>query len=271
MIRKRTQLYLVVIPVVALVMAACQSAPVEEASEAPEQATVEAGSLTPAVSVIDQEINNGTVTIAEVISDGAGWLVVHAQADGKPGPILGFSPVLDGANQNIVVEIDEAGVTQTLYAMLHVDAGEVGTFEFPEGPDGPVVVDDKVVTPAFTISGTATLLNLAQDDNLGSFLIAEDGLSLYIFLNDEPGKSNCYDNCAVNWPPLLTKSEPLAGEGVDATLLGTTSRDDGTTQVTYNGWPLYYFVNDAGPGDVEGQNVFDVWFVIAPNGEYVKP
>ena len=56
---------------------------------------------------------------------------------------------------------------------------------------------------------------------------------------------------------------------MDSALLGTTLRDDGTTQVTYNGWPLYYFVGDAAAGDVAGQNVNEIWFVLAPDGEYV--
>ncbi len=108
--------------------------------------------MTPSVTVNDQPIVNGTVTIAEVVSDGPGWLVVHAQKDGKPGPVLGHSAVSDGVNTNVVVEIDVSGATETLYAMLHTDAGTVGTYEFP-GPDGPVSVDGKIVTPPFKVTG----------------------------------------------------------------------------------------------------------------------
>ena len=58
-----------------------------------------------------------------------------------------------------------------------------------------------------------------------------------------------------------------AGDGVDAALLGTTTRKDGTMQVTYNGWPLYYYVKDPKPGDVTGQDVGEVWYVLSAKGE----
>lgn len=227
--------------------------------------------MLPAVAVSDQEIVDGTVTISEVISHGAGWLVIHAQADGKPGPILGYSPVVDGENQDVVVVIDAAAATETLYAMLHTDAGETGTFEFPDGEDVPVALDGQVVTPSFAIVSSGEMLDVAENSELGAILVDADGMSLYVFLNDEPGKSNCYDACATTWPPLLVDGQPVAGADIDPALLGTTSRDDGSTQVTYNGWPLYYFVGDAAPGDVAGQNVNEIWFVIAPDGEYVTP
>jgi plastocyanin len=107
----------------------------------------------PSVTVADQEIVDGNVTVAEVVSDGPGWLVIHAQADGKPGPILGHSPVSDGTSGDVMIEIDTANATETLYAMLHIDAGEVGTWEFPGGPDTPVTVGEQVVTPAFAVTG----------------------------------------------------------------------------------------------------------------------
>ncbi len=225
----------------------------------------------PSVTVSDQDIADGTVTVAEVVSNGAGWIVIHAQADGKPGPILGYAPVSDGVNKDVSVQIDASKATQTLYAMLHTDAGEAGTFEFPNGPDGPVKVDGKVVTPAFDVSlMQGSLINVGEKAGLGTFLTDAKGMTLYIFLNDEPGKSNCYNGCAQNWPPLLTEDAPVAGESVDASLLGTTERTDGSTQVTYNGYPLYYWVHDAVPGDTNGQGVKDVWFVISPTGEIIK-
>uniref|UniRef100_A0A540VG41 Lipoprotein n=2 Tax=Litorilinea aerophila TaxID=1204385 RepID=A0A540VG41_9CHLR len=96
------------------------------------------------------------------------------------------------------------------------------------------------------------------------------GMTLYLFLRDEPNVSNCYDACASRWPPLLVDGEPVAGEGVDPALLGITERTDGTLQVTYNGWPLYYFARDERPGDTLGQGVGDVWYVISPTGEVVQ-
>jgi plastocyanin len=112
--------------------------------------------IVPSVTVADQEIVEDRVIIAEVVSDGPGWLVIHAQADGKPGPILGYSAVVEGSNTALQVAIDTSSVTETLYAMLHTDAGELGAWEFPNGPDGPVTVGDQIVTPAFMVKRQAT-------------------------------------------------------------------------------------------------------------------
>jgi predicted lipoprotein with Yx(FWY)xxD motif len=96
-------------------------------------------------------------------------------------------------------------------------------------------------------------------------LVGPTGMTLYLFTNDEPGVSNCYDQCAENWPPLLVDSADgfvpgvlLSGE------FGTTERTDGTLQVTYNDWPLYYFAGDEARGDTNGEGRGDVWFTIAP-------
>jgi mono/diheme cytochrome c family protein len=94
-------------------------------------------------------------------------------------------------------------------------------------------------------------------------------MSLYVFLRDTDGESACYDQCATAWPPLLTDDAPVALDGVDGELLGTTERTDGTTQVTYAGWPLYFFVQDQAAGDVAGQGVNDVWYLVSPAGEAI--
>ncbi|RME44302.1 MAG: hypothetical protein D6796_11960, partial [Caldilineae bacterium] len=110
-----------------------------------------AAQMTPSVTVSDQAILKGTVTIEKVVSDGPGWIVIHTQKDGKPGPIIGHAAVSDGENDNVVVQIDATAATATLYAMLHTDAGQVGTYEFP-GDDVPVKVGDKIVTPPFRVT-----------------------------------------------------------------------------------------------------------------------
>ncbi len=118
-----------------------------------------------------------------------------------------------------------------------------------------------------TTEDQATALSMA-DSSLGSILVDGTGMTLYLFTNDSPGVSACEGQCLVNWPPLL--GEPTAGDGVDASLLGSFERADGATQATYNGWPLYYWKNDTAPGDVTGQNVQDVWFVLDHDGNPVK-
>jgi predicted lipoprotein with Yx(FWY)xxD motif len=115
-----------------------------------------------------------------------------------------------------------------------------------------------------------TMVNLGKNDKLGSFLVDDKGMTLYLFTKDTPNTTTCYDKCATAWPPLLTTGAPAAGAGVDASKFGTTKRTDGTSQVTYNGWPLYYYAKDKAPGDVVGQDVGNVWFVISPAGDKVE-
>jgi predicted lipoprotein with Yx(FWY)xxD motif len=121
-------------------------------------------------------------------------------------------------------------------------------------------------TPAANVPSGPATVDVSQTANLGSFLVDSKGMSLYLYTMDTPNTSNCYGSCAVAWPALLTSGAPVAGTGVTASLLGTTTRTDGTTQVTYNDWPLYYFATDKVPGDTTGENVQNVWFVITPAG-----
>jgi predicted lipoprotein with Yx(FWY)xxD motif len=107
-------------------------------------------------------------------------------------------------------------------------------------------------------------LNVGKSDLLGSFLVDSNGRSLYIFVPDTNNTSTCYDKCAQAWPPMIGSG--VAGDGVDASMIGSTTRKDGTTQITYNGHPLYYWFKDAKAGDVTGQGVGNVWFVINPTG-----
>lgn len=107
------------------------------------------------------------------------------------------------------------------------------------------------------------VLQTAKAGDLGTILTGANGMTLYMFTKDTPGVSNCYDQCAVNWPPLLVGFTPTAVDGVKGKL-GTTTRKDGSMQVTYNDMPLYYWIKDAKVGDTTGQNVGGVWFVVNP-------
>jgi len=124
--------------------------------------------------------------------------------------------------------------------------------------------------PATSAPGTevpAALTLAMADSSLGEILVDGNAMTLYLFTNDSPDTSVCEGQCLVNWPPLLGR--PAAGDGVDDSLLGSFQRADGSTQATYNGWPLYYWKNDTAPGDVTGQNVQGVWFVIDHDGNKV--
>ena len=103
--------------------------------------------------------------------------------------------------------------------------------------------------------------------DLGEVLVDGSDMTLYVFTNDPPGESVCEDDCAAAWPPLTVDGEPTIGDGLDPALVGTIERSDGSTQVTYGDAPLYTWASDSEPGDVTGQGVNDVWFVMGPDGE----
>jgi len=122
---------------------------------------------------------------------------------------------------------------------------------------------------AATPSGPA-MVNIGTNATHGSILVDDKGMSLYLYTKDTPNTSTCYDKCATAWPALLTNGNAVGGSGVDASKFGTTTRTDGTIQVTYNGWPLYYFAKDKQPGDVTGQGVGTVWYLVSTTGDAVK-
>jgi predicted lipoprotein with Yx(FWY)xxD motif len=123
---------------------------------------------------------------------------------------------------------------------------------------GQGVDDVWFVVPPYSV-------RVGRSDELGDYLVGANGMTLYLFTPDEENQSNCTGGCAANWPPLLVREGevPVPGAGVTGEL-GVTERDDGTIQVTYNGTPLYFWVNDETPGDTTGQGVNDVWFVVEP-------
>ena len=141
--------------------------------------------------------------------------------------------------------------------------------ESPAATEPPVATD--TATAGVPVTGAATV-NVAEVGTFGQALVDSKGRSLYLFTNDiqNSGASSCMDDCLAEWPPLLTDGDPVAGAGVDAAMLGTITREDGTTQVSYNGWPLYYFVDDTAPGDALGQGLGDVWFLVTPAGEAIE-
>ena len=115
-------------------------------------------------------------------------------------------------------------------------------------------------------AGGAYTLTIVTSATVGKYLSGEDGKTLYVFSPDStPNKSTCTGACATTWPPfaLDTGETAVAGAGVTGTI-ATFARDDGSTQVSYNGKPLYYFANDKAAGDTNGQGVAGKWTVAAP-------
>jgi predicted lipoprotein with Yx(FWY)xxD motif len=113
---------------------------------------------------------------------------------------------------------------------------------------------------------TDAVVAVSSSGDLGELLVDTEGRTLYVFLNDSPGTSECDGDCATNWPAALAEGAALAaGDGVSAEL-GIIERDDGTQQLTLDGWPLYRYAGDAAPGDATGEGVGGVWFVARPDG-----
>lgn len=122
---------------------------------------------------------------------------------------------------------------------------------------------------------TQARLEVREQPPYGRYLTDRDGMSLYLFEKDEPGAdySTCYQSCAIAWPPYVTEQPPDAGEHVEGDKLGTFERDDGSQQVTYDGWPLYYFSGDKAAGDALGQDVLHMdaeWYLLSPAGETIE-
>jgi predicted lipoprotein with Yx(FWY)xxD motif len=119
-------------------------------------------------------------------------------------------------------------------------------------------------TPQPSAVPVDTIMTTAS--SLGTILVDAQGKTLYYFANDIPasGTSSCYGQCAVIWPifsvDLITVSPPLV-----AADFSSITRTDGKKQTTYRGWPLYYYQADTKRGDVNGENVLKIWFVVKPD------
>lgn len=112
-----------------------------------------------------------------------------------------------------------------------------------------------------------------DDSDFGPMLFDDTGQAIYLFDVETTAEPRCYDDCAVAWPPVLTDGKPVAGEGVDRALLGTTERSDGSLQVTYNDHPLYFYAHE-GKREVLCHDVFlngGNWYVVQPDGDAAPP
>jgi predicted lipoprotein with Yx(FWY)xxD motif len=126
-------------------------------------------------------------------------------------------------------------------------------------------LDDTTGTGEPPVEGSATVQVEADED----VLVNAEGFTLYVFDNDTGTTSACTGGCLDTWPPLTVAAEPIAGEGVDGTLLNTAEQADGTIQVTYNDHLLYTFSGDTAPGDTNGDGIGGVWHVIDAAGNPV--
>lgn len=148
---------------------------------------------------------------------------------------------------------------------------DIGSVWFVISPDGKPIKEPISSAPVETplASSPEPTINVTTDATFGQILVDGNGMTLYIFTKDSRDQSNCDASCLAKWPPLLTQGYPVFGSGVDASKLGSTELADGTTIVTYDHRPLYYFAGDSKPGDTSGQGLGSVWYVISPSGAEV--
>ncbi|MFZ1155177.1 MAG: hypothetical protein WAN93_09760, partial [Solirubrobacteraceae bacterium] len=125
-------------------------------------------------------------------------------------------------------------------------------------------------TPA---TSTATIVTVKHASKLGTILSAgSKKLTVYMFEGDKGASSSCSGECATVWPPVTTSGGATASGAAKSGDLGTITRSDGTTQVTYKGHPLYFFAKDKDSGDAYGEGVHGFgadWYVLAPSGSKV--
>jgi predicted lipoprotein with Yx(FWY)xxD motif len=136
------------------------------------------------------------------------------------------------------------------------------------GGDGPAGGSSAAPKTAKGQSATIGVSNAS----LGNVLVDARGFTLYLFQRDSGTTSTCSGACAIDWPPLRATGKPTVGSGAKPSLVASTDRRDGTTQITYNGHPVYVFSRDQEPGDTNGQGVDafgGLWYAVSPAGDPV--
>jgi predicted lipoprotein with Yx(FWY)xxD motif len=115
-----------------------------------------------------------------------------------------------------------------------------------------------------------TVLTTADSD-LGQIVVDAQGMTVYYYTPDVPGSgaSACTDDCLAAWPPVHATDDPPVVDGVTGDV-GTILGNDGERQVTLDGRPLYLYAGDGEPGDVLGQGIDDIWWVVAPDGTEIR-
>jgi predicted lipoprotein with Yx(FWY)xxD motif len=176
-----------------------------------------------------------------------GWPLYHFAGDKQPGEVNG-----DGIG-------DIRAVAPVIMNLL--------TFNGLASP----LFSGVPVTGNGTAASNNPSIVIGGNPILGDFLVDARYRTLYVFRRDYPGASHCYDECAANWPPFIIQKDiiPQGSSTIEpglTGLVGVITRPDGTRQVTYNGWPLYYFAGDLNPGDANGDGVNNNWHVIRLNG-----
>jgi predicted lipoprotein with Yx(FWY)xxD motif len=167
-------------------------------------------------------------------------------------------------------------LSATLVVVLAAGCSSSGTSASPAASSAPSSAASSASSPSASASSSASSSSSASGDlavadtKLGKIIVDSKGLTAYYFTKDKAnsGKSVCSGDCLVAWPSIPATSDTPTGEGITAKL-GSITRDDGSKQATVNGMPIYLFQKDKAPGDITGQGVGKVWYVVAPDGKMI--
>ncbi|MFG1910484.1 hypothetical protein [Kribbella sp. NPDC048928] len=123
--------------------------------------------------------------------------------------------------------------------------------------------------PSSPAGQPAVKLATADVSGLGKVVVDGNGRTVYVFDKDTAGKSNCAGDCLAKWPPVAAGDGAPQLEGIDASLVSTVTRSDGTKQLAINGLPLYLFASDSQAGQATGQAVGGIWWAVGADGKKI--
>ena len=175
----------------------------------------------------------------------------------------------EGMSKRLLVLVAAAAALVAFAACGDDDDDGSGGDDAAATTEAPATTTEAAEQPAEAPAATGTAIK-AGSSQFGQVLFDGDDQAVYYFDKEKSSTSECYGGCAEAWPPVLTEGEPEGGNGVQGGKLGTTERDDGSTQVTYNGRPLYYYDEPAGQVSCHNVDEFGgLWLAVQPNGEAV--
>ncbi len=251
------------------------AAPTVAATETPAAAPTVAATETPAAaaSPAASPTTEATATTAATATTEATSTPAAVATSAATSAASGATAVATsaaGAATSVATEAATSAATPTTEATSSPAAAATSASTETPAASGTSPAGAPSVTPGAsggaTGGTTLTGLAVAQNAKLGPIVTDSNGRTLYAFTNDTSSTSTCTGSCAQTWPPALASGTPQGGSGVTASMIGTSARSDGGTQVTYNGHPLYYFSGDSAPGDTNGQGVAGKWFTVSPDG-----
>ena len=191
------------------------------------------------------------------------------------------TPAAQTANAPAAMSSGDAAMSEAMTEAMTSGGGSAGAMVETSGSmmdhqESSMMTEDSMhaastaMTEESPPAGTATGVTITTaGSDFGEVLFDGTGQAIYLFDRETTGVPDCYGDCAVAWPPVLTEGSPVAGAGTMTDLLGTTPRTDGSTQVTYAGHPLYYYAHE-GKNQVTCHNVSEfggLWLVVTPTGQ----